>query len=210
MKVVIIGGGGFGKEALDILSYSHNEVIGFIDPELKGKEIQGVKVLGGDEVLVELIKKEKVAAFVAVAKPTARKKIFERVKKLGYKMINVIHPTASISKSAKIGEGNIVYGGVTINTLVSIGDGCLINSNVSIGHETKLGNFVNLNPGVNIGGKILIKDGAYIGIGADAIEEVTIGENTIVGGGAVVIKDLPDNVTAVGVPAKVIKNEGVK
>lgn len=74
-------------------------------------------------------------------------------------------------------------------------------------HDTKLGDYSTLNPGVNLAGNVSIGEGCYLGIGCSVIQSITIGPWTTVGAGAAVTRDLPANVTAVGVPARVIKTK---
>jgi acetyltransferase-like isoleucine patch superfamily enzyme len=72
-------------------------------------------------------------------------------------------------------------------------------------HDCVIDDFVNLNPGVTLAGNVHVGEGSFIGVGATVIENLVIGEGSIVGAGAVVIKDLPAHVTAVGVPARIVK-----
>jgi serine acetyltransferase len=60
-------------------------------------------------------------------------------------------------------------------------------------------------PGVNISGEVIINENVYVGTGAKIINQLEIGSNSIIGAGAVVSKSIPDNCTAVGIPAKPIK-----
>ena len=68
---------------------------------------------------------------------------------------------------------------------------------------SKIGDFCNINPGVHLAGRITIGDGVFIGIGASVKENIRIGNNVVIGAGSVVLKDVPDNTTVYGVPAKV-------
>ncbi len=80
-----------------------------------------------------------------------------------------------------------------------------VHTNVSVGHDTILEKLVNISPGASLAGDITVKEGADVGIGASVIQGLTIGKWSIVGANAAVVKDIPEYVTAVGVPAKVIK-----
>jgi len=208
MKIVIIGASGFGKEVLDILRHDpDNDIVGFIDKneKLSGSKINGVPVLGNDALLVSLNNEGVSSVVVAIGDHRVRRRLFDLASEYGYELINVVHPSACISQSVELGRGIIIYGGVVINTNVHIGDNVLLNSGATIGHDTKIEDDVNINPGVDVAGRVLIKRGAYVGIGASIIESITIGRGSIVGAGAVVIRDIPDNVVATGVPAKVTK-----
>jgi acetyltransferase EpsM len=68
---------------------------------------------------------------------------------------------------------------------------------------------VNINPGVTVCGDVRIGEGSYIGAGATIKDKVSIGQWSVIGAGAVVISDIPPHVTAIGVPARVIKDHEV-
>lgn len=209
MKIVIAGASGFGKEVLDILRHEpNNDIVGFIDKDEKlfGSKINGVPVLGDDAILAKLHSEGVSAVVVAIGDHRIRRRLFDLALDYGYELINVIHPSAYISRYAELGRGVIIYAGVVINTNVRIGDNVLLNSGATIGHDTKIGGDVNINPGANIAGRVLIKRGAYIGIGASISENLTIGEGSVVGAGSVVVRDVPDNVVATGVPARATKH----
>ncbi|MDI7260830.1 MAG: hypothetical protein QME90_13020 [Thermodesulfobacteriota bacterium] len=86
-----------------------------------------------------------------------------------------------------------------------IGDHVHINFYCAIGHDAIIGNYCTISPMVTINGFNRLDAGVYVGAGAAFIQEVSIGRWTTIGAGAAVIGDIPDNVVAVGVPAKVIK-----
>ena len=124
---------------------------------------------------------------------------------LGLKFCSAISPLAHISPYAKLGTGIMVAAYSIINTSAVIGNHTIINVACTISHDTIVGSFCNINPGVHLAGEVRIGEGCYIGMGANVIQGVSIGPWTIVGAGAVVVGDLPANVTAVGVPAQVVK-----
>lgn len=95
--------------------------------------------------------------------------------------------------------------GSVITNSINIGKGCLINLNCTIGHDSELGDFVELSPAVNVSGNCVIGSRTTIGTGAVILPKINIGANVVVGAGTVVLKDVPDNSTIVGVPGKVIK-----
>jgi sugar O-acyltransferase (sialic acid O-acetyltransferase NeuD family) len=120
--------------------------------------------------------------------------------------------TTTISKSAIIGSyGNVIEDGcnlmanVVITNDVFIRRGCIINQISSIGHDTILGSFSEICPNVSISGNCTLGAGVFVGTGAIILPGVTVGNGVVIGAGAVVSKDLPDYCVAVGVPAKIIK-----
>ena len=121
-------------------------------------------------------------------------------------------PTTLISNNAKVGkystiieDGTLVLDGAKITNNVSIGKGSLINKGAFIGHDVVIGDYCDIAPGVRITGGVTIGHNTEIGTGAIVIPKINIGNNVVVGAGAVVVKDLPDNVVAVGNPARIIK-----
>ena len=211
-KVVIIGAGGFGREILDIFE-AHNErsraweILGFIDdnPQLCGQRIRGYPVLGG----VGWFSKpeaEDVKTVVAVGDNRVRRKIAEKAMSCGAKFCSIIHPSVIMTPHVKLGEGIIIAAGCIFTNDIGIRDHVIINLDVTVGHDTVIESFVNINPGVHINGNNKILEGAYVGSGAVTIQSITIGKWSVVGAGAVVVKDVPEKVVAVGVPAKPIRS----
>jgi sugar O-acyltransferase (sialic acid O-acetyltransferase NeuD family) len=118
---------------------------------------------------------------------------------------SAIDPRANLAHRVELGRGVHVSPGATIAPYASLGDFAVVNRNASVGHHTMLGEFVTVNPGVNVAGICRIEDNVALGVGASVVDGVTVGEGTVVGAGSVVTKDLPANVVAYGVPARVIR-----
>jgi sugar O-acyltransferase (sialic acid O-acetyltransferase NeuD family) len=211
MNIVIIGAGGHGKVVLDILRHDRRiNIVGFIDDNRHshGQLIDGVPVLGDTGMLEKLVTAHHITgAIVAVGDNQARSKIFSRLKDMGIKIENAIHPGAIIARDVTFGEGVVVASGVKINTGTKIGNDVIINTGVIIDHDIVIEDHVHLSPGVKISGGVNIKRYSHIGLGVTIFSRINIGENVTIGGGAVVLEDIPDNVTAVGLPAKIIKHK---
>lgn len=210
-KIVIIGAGGHAREVLDILLTCQTgdkraEVLGFIDedPDRHGQILAGLPILG-DFRWFEKVNRKEIAVICAVGTPHICRKLVNQAKSIGLQFANVISPQAWISPQARLGQGVIVFPGVIINTGAVIGNCVTLNVAVTVSHDTIIDDFCNINPGVHIAGNVHISEGCYIGMGANIIQGITIGPWSIIGAGAVVVRDIPANVTAVGVPAKVIK-----
>lgn len=120
------------------------------------------------------------------------------------KILNVIHPTASISEKIHIGFGNLIARNVAINPLVSIGNFCILNTSCIIEHECQLGNGVHIAPGAVLTGNVKIGENSFVGANAVIKQGITIGKDVIIGAGAVIIKDISDNKKIVGNPSREI------
>ena len=204
-QIVIIGTGGHGREAAWIISRCEEiQAVGFVtnDRTFHGKTICNLPVLGSPEWLYG---RSDVLAVCAIGNPKTREKVVTELSANGVRFITVIDPSAEVCEFAEIGEGCLIFPNTIISTQVNIGNHVHINAKSSVCHDSILENFVTLAPGVNVCGNVTIKHGADIGVGASIIQKTTIGSGSIIGAGAVVIKDIPENVVAVGVPAKTIK-----
>ncbi len=125
------------------------------------------------------------------------------------KYSNIVHPKTDIAETLSLKNGIFCSAGVVISPFTSIGNLVTINRNVSIGHHTNISDFCTLNPGSNIAGFCNIGKDVTIGMGANIIEGVKIGHNTIIGAGSLVTRDLPENVVAYGVPARIIRENTI-
>ena len=85
-----------------------------------------------------------------------------------------------------------------------IGSGAILNTGCSVDHDAQLADGVHLCPGARLAGEVHVGARSWIGVGASVIQQVRIGSDVTVGAGAAVVRDLPDGVTAVGVPARVL------
>lgn len=208
MKIVIIGAGGHARVVYEVLRHDKNmEVAAFVDNAVRGSEekIMGIPVVGDHSVLPKLVKKGIKGYIIAVGDNKIRMQHFNKLKNMGLEPINAIHPTAHIAYNAKIGRGVIIATGSTIATSVEIGNNVIVNTGAIIEHEDVLESHVHISPGTVLAGRVTVEEGAFIGAGVVVKEYITIGENATIGAGSVVLENIPDNVVAVGAPAKVIK-----
>ena len=208
--IVIIGAGGFGREVAWLIEDINKEkskwnLLGFIDDNIKkGEVINGYEVIGGCDFLE---KKKDIYYTCAIGASKMRKSIVKKVNKMyNVKAASLVHPSVIIAHNSSVGEGDIICAGNIVTVNVSIGDFNIINLNCTIGHDVISKDFVTLYPSVNVSGGCIINECVEIGTGAKIIQKKMIGKNSIVGAGAVIIKDIKENVTVVGVPGKIISS----
>lgn len=134
-----------------------------------------------------------------------RKSVFERFKG-AVPFGRLIHPSAYIDASAVVGEGAFVLPGCIVDAGVVLGNNVLLNTGAKIAHHTNIGDHSFLAPGVTVAGKVFIGECCFLGVGANIADHVTIVPETLVGGGALVVKDIPESGTYIGVPAKRAKD----
>ncbi len=201
---MIFGAGGHGKVVLDILLKSKLKVLGFLDDDTKkiNKKVLGFKILGDCSYL---IKNKTVSVALGIGGNVTREKIFQKIKSLGIKIVSAVHPQAIIAKGVKIGEGVVIMPGVIIGPSTVLKEGVVINTSASVDHDCYLNRFCQIWPGAHLAGSVTVGEFSYVGTGASVIQNINIGKNVMVGAGAAVIRNIPDSVTCVGVPAKIIK-----
>lgn len=206
-NLIIYGAGGHAEVIIDAIEkegkYKIAGLIDDINPEKR--DILGYGVLGGSSVLSDLLNKRFHYIIVAIGDNKIRKAKIIQMSEMGFRMVSIIHPFSSIGKNVSIGEGTVILAGAIIDPSVSIGKGVIINHKSSIGHNSRIDDFVHVSAGAICGANISIGEGSFVGMGAKIISGITIGENVFIGAGSLVTKQLPDNVTAVGMPARIIK-----
>jgi serine O-acetyltransferase len=105
-----------------------------------------------------------------------------------------IHPAARIGKGVFIDHGS----GVVIGETSEIGDGCTIYQGVTLGGTSLSHGKRHPTLGRNV----------TVGVNASVLGAILLGDNAKVGGGSVVVKDVPANATVVGVPARIVAQDG--
>ena len=209
--LIIFGASGFGREVawlVERINAKHPtwNLLGFIDDneDIQNTEINGYKVLGRTKDIVSYPD----AYFVcAVGASKVREKIIAKMKQVNpdIRFATVIDPSVEKSELVTIGEGTIICAHTIITVNISIGEHVIINLDCTIGHDAVLEDYVTLYPSVNVSGMTHIGHASELGTGMQIIQGKSVGVYSIVGAGAVVVKDIPDNCTAVGSPARVIK-----
>jgi len=206
-KIVIIGGGGFGREVFNLINKDLFEIIGFIDNVIKGDTVLPLPIIGDDN-LIPILNEKGIAdhACVTIGNLQKRKSISEATILSGLLLPNILYTSSTIITSIPLGFGVVIYPNVVVMNDCNIGRGVLLNAGVTLGHDVIVGDYSSVNPGAHIAGKVRIGQEVLIGIGAVIKENVTIGNRVIIGAGSVVLNDIPDNSIAYGIPAKVMKS----
>jgi len=203
---IVIGSGGHAKVVIDILREQPDcELIGCLSPEPIGSVANGVRVIGDDGLLPALFRDGAGHAFVALGDNRLRAKMLHHVSSLGFGVLNAISRHAVLSPSVTVGAGVAIMPGAIINADAVISDGVIVNTGATVDHDCRLDAHCHIAPGVNLAGNVHVGSGAFLGTGVRVVPGVHIGEWSTVGAGAVVISDLPDNVVAIGVPARITR-----
>jgi sugar O-acyltransferase (sialic acid O-acetyltransferase NeuD family) len=207
--IVVYGAGGHGREVAALLRDINRaeprwEIAGFLDDGLlPGTERGGLGVLGGARWLEA--RPGTVHVALGVGSTPVKRRLVERLRGAAAGFPVLVHPTVVRGTSAAIGEGTQVAAGCVLTVDLSVGAFCTVNRLCTLSHDCEVGDYATLAPGVCLAGGVRVGRGADLGIGCTAIQGVEIGAWSIVGAGAAVVRDLPPDCTAVGVPARPIR-----
>lgn len=200
-RLLIIGASGHGKVVADIAIKMENwKSIAFLDDDESIKSCMGLDIIGKTTDALKFI--DKADFFVAIGNNATREKIQEKLIIAGSSLVKLIHPSAIIGFKVEIGIGTVVMAGVVINSSSSIGKGCIINTCCSLDHDNVIEDYVHISPGVHTAGMVKIGKATWLGIGSIVINNLSIISGCKVGAGAVVVKNITEKGTYVGVPAK--------
>jgi UDP-perosamine 4-acetyltransferase len=203
--VVIVGSGGHAKVVIELIrAEGKYQIKGCTGLGETGFVLGDVPVLGTDNVLPAVLANGAKKAFVALGDNHLRLRLLAKVSEMGFELINAVSPHAVVSPSVSLGRGIAIMAGAIINASAEIGDGAIINTNAGVDHDCRIGKGAHIGPGSALAGNVEIGCESFLGAGTCIIPGVRIGSRVIVGAGSVVVRDLPDDVIAMGVPARVI------
>lgn len=203
--LVIVGAGGFGREVASLVEAINNhtptwDLAGFVDDNetLSGTSVMGYPVRGDVDWLS---RQDDLSFSIAIGDGKTRKQIADTLTSSKVQPATLIHPSISLHRTADVGTGTIMCKGTSPTVNLQIGPHVIINLNCTLGHDSVVGSFATLHPGVHISGSAHLEPGVSMGTGSVVLPGVRIEANSTVGAGAVVTENLPENCTAVGVPA---------
>jgi len=192
--LVIWGCGGHSRVVLDVArAMNAFDRIAFHDDDPKAgtPSISELSSTGFEEFIV------------AIGNSSVRAECFDEALRAGLRPAICVHPTAWISPCASIGEGTVVMARAVVQSNACIGRNCIVNTGAIVEHDCKIGDHTHLSPSVTLGGGVCVGQYVHMGIGAIAIPSVRIGDRSIIGAGGVVVREIPANVTAMGIPARI-------
>lgn len=197
----LYGAGGHARVIRDIVELSGGIVEGFIDDNGVLKEKDGLTVLHEVPYGCELI--------IAIGDSRVRYELAKKLESHNVKYCTAIHPSAVVSKYAKVGEGTVVMPGAIINAFAEVGNHCVVNTSASVGHETIIGDYATVCPNSAVCGQCVIGDGSNICAGSTVVQCTNIGRWTIVGSGSLVRHDIGDGLVVVGSDCHMIKKNNI-
>ena len=218
-KLVIIGAGGFGAEALwlaEDMNRSGNtdidwDILGFADdnPERKGEVFHGLPVLGTTKALCRELGNE-IYFHSAVGPNANRKRLAAMLHERNVKLATLVHPSVIFHRTAKVGEGSFIGAGSVVAPEAKIGNSVIINTLAGIGHDSIIGDFVNICPGAKVNGECKIDELAFLGSNCSIQPGKTVGQGATVGANSFVVRSVKPHSIVQGAPARTVIHSKVR
>lgn len=212
--IAIIGAGGLGREIallirqLNEVSHTWN-ILGFFDEKPFSGQINGLPYLG---TLAELNGYQKeLYIVIGIGNCQAKSKLLSQITNPNVKFPTLIHPSVQLRdfQDCRIGEGSVIGERTVITTNVTIGRHVLVSPACTLTHDVQIEDFCSLMYSVNLAGNVKLATRVYLGTNSTVLQLLEVGTGTIIGAGAVVTRSLPAGCTAVGIPAKIIKQHDI-
>lgn len=196
----VIGAGGHAKVVIAALLSTGLSVHAVYDddPDKWNTSLLGHPVVGPISRLAGM----QGSAFIAIGDNRKRWEIAKHFPQLSW--ISVIHPNACVHFSAQIGAGTVICAGCVVQPDTVIGKHVIVNTSSSIDHDCRIEDFAHITPGTHLSGGVSIGKGTLVGTGSSIVPGVRIGQWSTIGAGSTVIQDIPERVTAAGVPSRIV------
>ena len=207
-SLLIFGAGGHGKVVADTARAmgNWNEIMFADDAYPQVTSVDGYPVVA-DFSSARSMGSDHGDVIVAIGDNRKRSDLIMQLRQSGFNPVTLIHPTAVVAGSAHIEEGTVIFAQAVVQAAARIGRAVIVNTAATVDHDCVVGDGVHLSPGVHLGGEVEIGDYSWLGVGAVVINRTAVGSGVTVGAGSCVIGNLPDGVTAVGVPARPVRQD---
>lgn len=200
-KVWLIGGGGHAKVVLATFQACRWEVAGIFDanPEIWGTRLFHVEI-AGEVPESHWWHSSDIYGFLSIGSNISRASLATALR--AARWATVVHPSATVHSSVCLGPGTLVCAHAVVQPDARIGAHTIVNTGAVVEHDNRIGDFCHIGPRACLAGGTMVGEGVFVGAGATVLPGIRLGAWSTIGGGAAVIEDIPEAVTAVGVPAR--------
>jgi sugar O-acyltransferase (sialic acid O-acetyltransferase NeuD family) len=212
-NLILIGDSAFAEIAYEYFQHdSDYEVVAFcVEREfLKRDSLFGLPVVAFENLqdLYEPSAHSFFAANVYTQKNQLRTRLYRRAKEKGYAAASYISSRAFVWRNCKVGEHCFIFENNVVQPFVTIGDNVILWSGNHIGHHSTIMNHCFVSSHVVISGFCRIGESCFMGVNSTVANNLNIGNNCVIGAGALIISDVEDDTTAVGIWKKRKDNAG--
>jgi sugar O-acyltransferase (sialic acid O-acetyltransferase NeuD family) len=213
-KVIVLGTGGNCVDIVEMIADLNRALprpayacVGFLDddPGRWGAEVAGIPVLGP---LREAARHQNCGFVNGIGSPGSFLRKPEIVASTGLpdeRFITLVHPAASVSRSAVLGAGTVIFPHVTVSSNARLGKHVIVLSNAVVSHDAAIGDYGCVAGGACLSGGVQVEPRCYLGTNSTVIGSVRIGEGSLVGMGSVVLRDVPRGSVVAGNPARPLR-----
>jgi sugar O-acyltransferase (sialic acid O-acetyltransferase NeuD family) len=205
-RLALLGASGHGKVVAEAAINSGWHSITFFDDAWPALQQNGRwSVAGNTAALLEQLAKFD-GVIVSIGNCRIRWQKHQELASAGAPLTTITHPSATVSQYASVGNGSAVLAGACINIDAVIGQAGIINTGATVDHDCQLADAVHICPGAHLSGNVYVGHQSWIGVGATIKQRINIGADVMVGAGAVIVASVPDAVTVIGNPARLLRN----
>nr|WP_272874652.1 NeuD/PglB/VioB family sugar acetyltransferase [Roseomonas haemaphysalidis] len=199
---MLLGAGGHGRAVLELMRHAGlPDPAGVLDDDPASPGLPGVPLLGPLSAAAGLRQQGLLAAHVALGHNARRAELGGWLRRLGFALPVLRHPSAVVAGTARIGDGSVLLPRVVVGAAATVGVSVILNTGCIVEHDATIGDAAHVAPGAVLGGGVRVGARALVGLGASLRPGVCIGADAVVGVGAAVVADVAPQARVGGVPA---------
>ena len=196
-EMIIYGGGGHAKAVLEMAqAIGAFRIAGIVDDNIPvGTLVLGVPVLGGREGLPGLVERGiRLAAngVGGIIDINVRVRLFELLEDLGFALPSLVHPRATVERSAQVGDGVQVFANAYVGSSAVLRAKCMVNTGAIVSHDCEIGSYTHIAPGALLAGHVHVGERSLVGMGVTTAIGIIVGNGARIGNGAILYADVPD------------------
>jgi sugar O-acyltransferase (sialic acid O-acetyltransferase NeuD family) len=210
-KCILVGAGAFGRELINWARDAESQgsfppLAGFIDDTHTGfsNPDYNLRSLGS---IQDYQPQPNDIFLMGVADPHGKESVVNLLKSKGAEFITLIHPTAIVARTARLGKGAILCPFSMISADAIVGNFVTINCYSGVGHDAQVGDYTTMSGHVDLTGRVKCGRSVFFGTGAKVIPDVSIGDAAIIGAGTLIVRSVKSGSTMYAMPSRKLNME---